>query len=121
MLSSSNILVMRNKVRTCNQEIFWVSKYFSESDLATLRLGMNDSIKKIRILSSKKRKDLSRRFWSRGRRGLGDTTTLERPEKRFDVHIRSQNETGSRERYEKIGFEKSEVARTTRTSPVTEL
>ena len=57
-----NILVMRNKVRTCNQEIFWVSKYFSESDLETLRLGMNDSVKKIRILSSKKRKDLKSEF-----------------------------------------------------------
>jgi len=57
-----NMLIPRNAVRKLNYEIFWVSKYFSESDLETLRLGMNDDIKKIHILSSKKRKDVKSEF-----------------------------------------------------------
>tara|TARA_Y100000590_G_scaffold33433_1_gene36624 strand:+ start:161 stop:3277 length:3117 start_codon:yes stop_codon:yes gene_type:complete len=57
-----NILVLRNAVRSCNEEIFWISKYFSEADLETLRKGMSDKVKKIRILSSRKRKDVKSEF-----------------------------------------------------------
>ncbi len=57
-----NIIILRSKVRECNEEILWVTKYFSESDLETLRLGMNKTVKKIRILLSRKRKGIKSEF-----------------------------------------------------------
>jgi hypothetical protein len=60
--SYDNILIPRNAVGNCKKEIIWISKYFSESDLETIRLGMNNSIKKIRILVSRKRKEIKSEF-----------------------------------------------------------
>jgi hypothetical protein len=60
--SYDNILILRNAVENCKEEIIWVSKYFSESDLKTIRLGMNDDIKKIRILTSKHKKEIKSEF-----------------------------------------------------------
>jgi len=60
--SYDNILIPRNAVENCKEEIVWISKYFSEADLKTIRLGMNNTIKKIRILTSKKQKEIKSEF-----------------------------------------------------------
>jgi len=58
----ANVLAVRNAVRSCNKEIIWVSKYWGEADLETLYKSVNDTVKKIRILLSKKRKDIKSDF-----------------------------------------------------------
>ena len=57
-----NVLAVRNTVRSCNKEIMWVSKYWGEADLEILYKSVNDTVKKIRILLSRKRKYMKSDF-----------------------------------------------------------